>query len=199
MKHKSINRRHKFNQKQFLLLSAGLLTVGLGVVLITQASIPVYRDNWGFWGPRIRGCESGSGRSGAGIYTAQNRTSTASGAYQFLDSTWGAYKGYGKAREAPPEIQEERAYITFSARGTQPWNASYECWRTEAPEPPKPVETLLDDKPAGTDLEPLIPGAQDLVAESKIVYVSTPPADGLDPWVGSPVVQFLRIFGLFRN
>ncbi len=192
-----------------------LITAGAGVVLISQASVPVYTSNWGFWGPRIRGCESGSGPTSLAGYTAQNRTSTASGAYQFLDSTWGHYKGYAKARLAPPEVQEEKAYLAFASRGTRPWMASYACWRTaEVPHapvtppattpptaPPTASPTILNNSnPPTPDLEPLIPGAQDVASEAqRIKYVSTKPADGLDPWVGSPVIQFLRVFGLFRT
>jgi hypothetical protein len=49
---------------------------------------------------RIKRCESG------GRYTAQNPRSTASGAYQFLDSSWNGRGGYLHARDAPPEMQE---------------------------------------------------------------------------------------------
>lgn len=52
---------------------------------------------------RIRNKESG------GNYTAQNAYSTASGAYQFTDPTWGRYGGYAKARLAPASVQDEKA------------------------------------------------------------------------------------------
>jgi len=57
-----------------------------------------------------------------GKYNAQNDTSTASGAYQFIDSTWKLrakeagvdIKQYPRAKDAPPEIQDKVAdkYVT---------------------------------------------------------------------------------------
>lgn len=44
-----------------------------------------------------------------GNYKAYNSYSGASGAYQFLDSTWGGYGGYRSARDAPPAVQDARA------------------------------------------------------------------------------------------
>lgn len=51
----------------------------------------------------IRTLESG------GNYRAQAAGSTASGAYQFLDSSWAGYGGYTHAKDAPPEVQDAKA------------------------------------------------------------------------------------------
>ena len=51
----------------------------------------------------IRAMESG------GNYTVSITTSTASGAYAFLDTSWGGYGGYARAKDAPPEVQDAKA------------------------------------------------------------------------------------------
>lgn len=51
----------------------------------------------------IRTLESG------GNYAAQSAGSSASGAYQFIDSTWGGHGGYQRAGDAPPEVQDAKA------------------------------------------------------------------------------------------
>jgi hypothetical protein len=72
---------------------------------------------------RIRECESG------GDYQARNQRSSASGAYQFLGSTWNNYRGYESAADAPRHVQDIAALRLFRRRGTQPWDASRSCWQ----------------------------------------------------------------------
>lgn len=76
----------------------------------------------------IRRCESG------GNYKAVNGSSGASGAYQFLRSSWAAYGhntrfGTSTGAAATPAQQDEAAVITFQRSGTRPWLASQHCWR----------------------------------------------------------------------
>lgn len=71
----------------------------------------------------IARCESG------GDYGAENPTSTASGRYQVLDSTWDGYGGYQRAVDAPPAVQEAWAREAWREAGTRPWRASRDCWR----------------------------------------------------------------------
>lgn len=51
----------------------------------------------------IRRVESGDN------YLATNRGSSASGAYQIIDSTWNDYAGYRRAVDAPPDTQDAKA------------------------------------------------------------------------------------------
>lgn len=71
---------------------------------------------------RIRWCESRDD------YRAENPTSTASGAFQVIDGTWGGYGGYSHASHAPRAVQDAFALRLYRQRGTQPWNASRKCW-----------------------------------------------------------------------
>lgn len=57
----------------------------------------------------IRHLESGDD------YTARAPGSSASGAYQFLDSSWGGYGGYARAYLAPPAVQDAKAAENITA------------------------------------------------------------------------------------
>ncbi len=56
-----------------------------------------------------------------GNYTAPPNRGRASGAYQFITSTWNNYAGYRDAYLAPPEIQDERAAADVT-RFLAQWN-----------------------------------------------------------------------------
>ena len=73
----------------------------------------------------IIACESG------GRATATNPSSTASGLFQFLDSSWIAYGGgkyAARAKDATPAQQYEIANHAYALSGLSPWAASRSCW-----------------------------------------------------------------------
>jgi hypothetical protein len=96
----------------------------------------------------ISSCESGNGRYGAFSYSAKNSRSTASGRYQFLNSTWryvsrsyaSTWQAHGweslrqealsvgSMRSARPEVQDAAGIVLLEREGTRPWSASRGCW-----------------------------------------------------------------------
>jgi hypothetical protein len=86
---------------------SGLVAITLFPVLLTGGDTPTLACGMsGQIEPilaTIRTLESG------GNYQAEAAGSTASGAYQFLDTTWNGYSGYTHAADAPPHIQDANA------------------------------------------------------------------------------------------
>ncbi len=63
-------------------------------------------------------------RESGGNIRAQNPRSTASGKWQFLDSTWAGYGGYSSAYLAPESVQDARARELWAGgAGCGHWNA----------------------------------------------------------------------------
>ena len=67
----------------------------------------------------------------AGGYSAQNPTSSASGAYQFIDGTWrrmtaaaGIGTEYARAVHAPPFVQDAVALYTFDTGHGSAWRGT---------------------------------------------------------------------------
>lgn len=72
---------------------------------------------------KIRWCESRDN------YRAQNSASTASGGWQFLDTTWHSNSGLpGHAKDYPQAVQDRVFLLVFSEQGTRPWLSSMSCW-----------------------------------------------------------------------
>ena len=89
----------------------------------------------------IRAMETG------GNYLTQVTSSTASGAYAFLDGSWDGYGGYRRARDAPPEVQDAKAA----------WLASYILERNGGDVSTIPVSWYIGHVPRGAEWDTVPP------------------------------------------
>lgn len=81
------------------------------------------------WVERVRLCIIK--RESGGNYRAQNRHSTASGAYQFIDATWQSVTGLpGHAKDYSKATQDRAFYKLFrNGKGKSNWNyPPRQCW-----------------------------------------------------------------------
>jgi muramidase (phage lysozyme) len=63
-------------------------------------------------------------RESGGNITAQNPTSTASGKWQFINSTWAGFGGYAEAWMAPESVQDDKArQLWAGGSGCGHWSA----------------------------------------------------------------------------
>lgn len=88
---------------------------------------PVKPSTLPAWMVRFRQCVISHESLSAGLYKAQNPTSSASGAYQFIDSTWrvwmkrAGFSGYSRAMYAPPWVQDAVFYFGLAHGGGGAW------------------------------------------------------------------------------
>lgn len=63
-------------------------------------------------------------RESGGNIRAKNPSSSASGKWQFLDSTWAGFGGYARASQAPESVQDAKARALWAGgAGCSHWNA----------------------------------------------------------------------------
>lgn len=189
--------RGKHRAQTHHLRNAATTTATLGVaagVVLASTSTAHADPNW----TPLISCESG------GNPTAQNPSSTASGLFQFLDTSWIAYGGgkyASRAKYATPAQQYEIANRAYAQSGLTPWTASQSCWggkisTNPAPKhaaPDKPTTPLLASTKAPKHAKPapqLKKPAQFAEISADGLYTVVPgdtlsriAADhGIDPW-----------------
>lgn len=109
----------------------------------TQVQTTSYSTQGGFDHDAIAKCESG------GDARAQNKSSSASGLYQFIDGTWKAYGGStARAKDASVAEQRRIAEKAFAAEGYTPWASSKGCWSGKLGSGEKTAVTNGDAKKA---------------------------------------------------
>jgi len=91
-------------------------------------------------------------------YTARAPGSSASGAYQFLDSSWAGYGGYPRAYLAPPDVQDAKAaeniHAILIANKDDPAAVPVSWYIGHVPAPGSPEWDVVPSPGAGNRLTP---------------------------------------------
>ena len=88
-------------------------------------------DDYPAWVGRFALCVANHESMNAGLWTAQNPYSSASGAFQFIDGSWRAYSrsaglgGYARAKHAPPVVQAQVFAHVVTEYGAYPWKGTH--------------------------------------------------------------------------
>lgn len=131
---------------------AGALFALSGTAIVALAPLAHAEVDW----DPIIACESG------GNPTAQNPTSSASGLFQFIDSTWASLGGStAHAKDAPVAEQYAIANRQYAISGFTAWNASRSCWSgkltTSTPtQAPRTSWAAASAEPAVSDGQPYV-------------------------------------------
>lgn len=143
----------------------------------------------------IKQCESG------GDYQALNASSGASGAYQFLDSTWAGMSqsaGYAHAADAPAAVQDAAAAELMARSGASQWECSsmISSGSYSAPAAASSVSTQSSSVQEAAPVEQAAPAQQAApVQETAPVKETAPvqetaPAQESAPVAQAPVVEY---------
>lgn len=125
---------HGVVKKTVMTATAGAALAGAGVAASSGASAATSDASSIL--AKIKYCESTNN------YQAQNPSSTASGAYQFLDTTWHGLGYSGRAKDAAPAVQDQAALKLYSQAGTSPWVSSQPCWGSMSSAPATSATTF---------------------------------------------------------
>ncbi|WNB87711.1 transglycosylase family protein [Glutamicibacter protophormiae] len=138
----------------------------------------------------IKQCESG------GDYQALNASSGASGAYQFLDSTWAGMSqsaGYAHAADAPAAVQDAAAAELMARSGASQWECSsmISSGSYSAPAAAASVSTQSSSVQEAAPVEQAAPAAQQAAPVKETAPVQeTAPAQESAPVAQAPVVEY---------
>ena len=121
--------KHRKPSDHKALRAAMVGTAGGGLLLVTTGTSAAATPQETL--KAIAQCES-SGRPSVTGYSGKHF-----GLFQFDLSTWASVGGKGNPAQASIGEQNKRASMLLAKRGTQPWNASKDCWSEKIDDEPR--------------------------------------------------------------